>query len=292
MPGRDDPPVAVRTLQPQRTDRRPPFRPVLHHPDPVDGSFSAILPALKTDAMVAVYMEDSRLGSGHGRGARRGRVTAASPWSGNRRPSWNCGSPMATRCWSAMSHPDARRSAAGDFAGHSTDVQSPVLARVYSVAGPDLGQVDITGELRITPASCGRTLRLETVYSAGGDRLVHGTRGRGSALWHGGRHSAVEESCACPETRRPEVRSGLAVDGCEGRTGGALRCRAFVCQSAVAQDVTLVAREGGIVLTGTLQGYDGEFYRIDTSYGTADRRRSGGDLRRPGLSRTDRSQGA
>jgi phosphate transport system substrate-binding protein len=37
---------------------------------------------------------------------------------------------------------------------------------------------------------------------------------------------------------------------------------------AVAQDVTLVAREGGIVLTGALQGYDGEFYRIETTYGT------------------------
>lgn len=36
---------------------------------------------------------------------------------------------------------------------------------------------------------------------------------------------------------------------------------------ALAQDVTLVAREGGIVLTGSLQGYDGEFYRIETSYG-------------------------
>ncbi len=36
---------------------------------------------------------------------------------------------------------------------------------------------------------------------------------------------------------------------------------------AVAQDVTLVAREGGIVLSGSLQGYDGEFYRIETSYG-------------------------
>jgi hypothetical protein len=47
-------------------------------------------------------------------------------------------------------------------------MQSPVLARVYSVPGTDLGQVDITGELRITPASCGRTLRLETVYSSGG----------------------------------------------------------------------------------------------------------------------------
>jgi phosphate transport system substrate-binding protein len=36
---------------------------------------------------------------------------------------------------------------------------------------------------------------------------------------------------------------------------------------AHAQDVTLIAREGGIVLNGRLQGYDGEFYRIETSYG-------------------------
>lgn len=36
---------------------------------------------------------------------------------------------------------------------------------------------------------------------------------------------------------------------------------------AVAQDVTLIAREGNIVLSGSLQGFDGEFYRIDTAYG-------------------------
>jgi phosphate transport system substrate-binding protein len=41
----------------------------------------------------------------------------------------------------------------------------------------------------------------------------------------------------------------------------------FCSHSAVAQDVALIAREGGIVLTGSLQGYDGEFYRIETSYG-------------------------
>lgn len=34
-----------------------------------------------------------------------------------------------------------------------------------------------------------------------------------------------------------------------------------------AQDVTLTARDGGLALVGTLQGWDGEFYRIDTSYG-------------------------
>lgn len=34
-----------------------------------------------------------------------------------------------------------------------------------------------------------------------------------------------------------------------------------------AQDVTLRARNGGIELSGTLQGFDGEFYRLDTAYG-------------------------
>jgi phosphate transport system substrate-binding protein len=54
------------------------------------------------------------------------------------------------------------------------------------------------------------------------------------------------------------VKAGLA----------ALCAAASILGSAAAQDITLVAREGGIVLNGTLQGYDGEFYRIDTAYGT------------------------
>lgn len=36
---------------------------------------------------------------------------------------------------------------------------------------------------------------------------------------------------------------------------------------AGAQDVTLTAREGGLSISGVLQGFDGEFYRIDSSYG-------------------------
>jgi phosphate transport system substrate-binding protein len=52
------------------------------------------------------------------------------------------------------------------------------------------------------------------------------------------------------------------------KAGAAAIFAAIMCfNPAAAQDVTLVAREGGIVLTGTLQGYDGEFYRIETSYG-------------------------
>lgn len=34
-----------------------------------------------------------------------------------------------------------------------------------------------------------------------------------------------------------------------------------------AQDVTLTARDGGLALSGTLLGWDGEFYRVDTPYG-------------------------
>lgn len=41
----------------------------------------------------------------------------------------------------------------------------------------------------------------------------------------------------------------------------------FQTMPAAAQDVTLVSREGNIVLSGSLQGFDGEFYRIDTAYG-------------------------
>ena len=37
--------------------------------------------------------------------------------------------------------------------------------------------------------------------------------------------------------------------------------------SAQAQDVTLRSRDGGIELSGTMLGFDGEFYRIDSRYG-------------------------
>ena len=35
----------------------------------------------------------------------------------------------------------------------------------------------------------------------------------------------------------------------------------------MGQDITLTSRDGALALTGTLQGYDGEFFRIDTQYG-------------------------
>ena len=41
----------------------------------------------------------------------------------------------------------------------------------------------------------------------------------------------------------------------------------FLAQQAMAQDVTLTARDGGLALNGQLISYDGEFYRIETAYG-------------------------
>lgn len=37
--------------------------------------------------------------------------------------------------------------------------------------------------------------------------------------------------------------------------------------AARAEDVTLTSRDGSLSVAGTLQGYDGEFYRIDSAYG-------------------------
>jgi phosphate transport system substrate-binding protein len=47
----------------------------------------------------------------------------------------------------------------------------------------------------------------------------------------------------------------------------AMAAALLMATGAVAQDVTLTAREGGIRLDGALQGFDGEFYRIETRYG-------------------------
>jgi phosphate transport system substrate-binding protein len=49
--------------------------------------------------------------------------------------------------------------------------------------------------------------------------------------------------------------------------GAAMMAALFMGGIAAAQDVTLTARDGGLALTGTLQGWDGEFYRIETEYG-------------------------
>ena len=131
-----------------------------------DGSATVILPAMKSDAMVAVYLQDARL--------VLGKVTVPDAAAYSRYAIvWELPAELELRVTDGdkvlvgSTTPslgeDQRVIALG-----STAVQSPVLARVYSVPGPDLGDADITGELRITPASCGRTLRVGTVYSAAG----------------------------------------------------------------------------------------------------------------------------
>ncbi len=49
--------------------------------------------------------------------------------------------------------------------------------------------------------------------------------------------------------------------------GAAIAVACACAGVACAQDITLTARDGGLSLSGILQGWDGEFYRIDTSYG-------------------------
>lgn len=49
--------------------------------------------------------------------------------------------------------------------------------------------------------------------------------------------------------------------------GAAFFVALLLASGAVAQDVTLIARNGGLALNGQLQSYDGEFYRIETEFG-------------------------
>lgn len=41
----------------------------------------------------------------------------------------------------------------------------------------------------------------------------------------------------------------------------------YLATAASAQDVTLTSRDGAVEITGTLLGYDGEYYRVDTVFG-------------------------
>ena len=131
-----------------------------------DGRATILLPALKTEALVAVYLQDSRLVLGKLQVPDTARYTRFAI-------AWEHPAEFELRVTDGdkVLVGNAAASLGGDqrvIALGTPGVQSPLLARVYSVSGPDLGQVDITGELRITPASCGRTLRVETVYSAAG----------------------------------------------------------------------------------------------------------------------------
>lgn len=134
------------------------------------GGARILLPALKTEALVAVYMADAHL--------VLGTVAVPDAASYTRYAvAWEWPTELELR---ATDGEKVLVGTAASFGGEAqrvislgtADVQSPVMANVYSTFGPDLGMVDLTGELRITPASCGRTLRLETVYSADGQVSV------------------------------------------------------------------------------------------------------------------------
>jgi hypothetical protein len=130
------------------------------------GNLRVLLPALKADAMVAVYLADARLVLGR---VQVPDVTLYTRYA----IAWEWPAELELR---ATDGDLVLAGSAASFTGGArqvislgvADVQSPVMASVYSVPGKDLGDVDLTGELRITPASCGRTVRLGVMYSAAG----------------------------------------------------------------------------------------------------------------------------
>lgn len=67
------------------------------------------------------------------------------------------------------------------------------------------------------------------------------------------------------------------------RAAGLAACLAlFPALPTFAEDVTLTSRDGAIEISGTLLGFDGEFYRVDTEYGVLTVDGSGVDCDGPG----------
>ena len=130
-----------------------------------EGQATVLLPALRSEAMVAVYLQDSRLVLG------RVQVPDAASYA---RYSivWDNSVELELR----VTQDDKVMVGGSDLAGTGqrvmalgqANVPAPVLARVYSVPGTSFGGAEIQGELRITEATCGRTIRVETVQSVGG----------------------------------------------------------------------------------------------------------------------------
>lgn len=130
------------------------------------GSVQMLVPALKSDAMVAIYLAESRL--------LLGKVTVPDAASYARLAvTWEWPAEVELRATEGNRVLVAAAATSADESPRimsfgSPDVQSPVMAHVYSVPGRDLGDVSLSAELRITPATCGRTLRLGTIYAANG----------------------------------------------------------------------------------------------------------------------------
>jgi hypothetical protein len=131
-----------------------------------DGQEVLTVPALKTEALVAVYLQDSRLVLGEiavPEAALHARFALVWEFPTELELRVTDGEKLLAGS-NVVSNGDLQRV----LALGSPSVQSPVLAQVYTVPGIDLGDAEITGELRITPASCGHTLRIETITSIGG----------------------------------------------------------------------------------------------------------------------------
>jgi hypothetical protein len=131
-----------------------------------DGAATVLFPAMKPDATVAVYLADARLVLGK---------VAVPEVAGYSRLAvmWEWPAEVQLRVTDGDKVLVGTAPRIGGNAPHvmalgTPDVQSPVMAQVYSVPGHDLDEMQLIGELRITPASCGRTLRLDTVRSDAG----------------------------------------------------------------------------------------------------------------------------
>jgi hypothetical protein len=134
------------------------------------GVAQILLPALKTDALVAVYLADAHLVLGNVAvpdAASYARYAVTWEWPAELELRATDGEMVLVGTTANFGGEAQRVISLG-----TPDVQSPVMTNVYSTLGSDLGSADLTGELRITPASCGRTLRLGTVYSAEGQVSV------------------------------------------------------------------------------------------------------------------------
>jgi hypothetical protein len=131
-----------------------------------DGAATILFPALKSDATVAVYLADARLVLGRVDVPDMtgfSRYAIMWEWPAEVELRVTDGDKVLIGTTPAINGTDPRVMSLG-----SPDVHAPLLARVYSAPGTGLGTATLTGELRITPATCGRTLRLETVHSVGG----------------------------------------------------------------------------------------------------------------------------
>jgi len=139
------------------------------------GQLSQTLPALKTDAQVAVYLSGSRLVLGSV------LVPDAAAYS-RLALVWEPPTDLELRAVEGDKVlvggvTPAGKDPARVMTFGTASLDMPVLASVFSAPGPGFGSASLTAELRITPATCGRTLRIVSLTASKGalateERLV------------------------------------------------------------------------------------------------------------------------